>query len=1765
MCYRSGTSALVLAVTSALFLGSADADAATTTWTTVAGGVTAGSGTWSTTNSNWWTGSTTASWAAGNSAVFAGSSGALDAYVISVSGNQSFGTFAFNSNGYVLTSGSETTTSTGVYGTIASGATASIGNGNTMVLNSNSNTGQRVQLLGNGATFNVEQGGTYIKNNAGTGATNGSMGFTGTGTVNVSGSMLYTPLTGGGGIVFSNAAGDNETVNVNAPGVLSSASTTTGIVVANNASTTILNVNGGLVSTTATNAALAALNLTTNNASANGTVNLNGGTISTYQVSKSTGSNGAGTFNFNGGTLAAIANNNSFMTGLTNVNIQGNGAYINPNGFNVTIGQTLLDGGGGLTQVGGGTLNLTANNSYSGPTSVKAGLLIINGSPIGSGSYTVNGGTMLINGSPSGAGNYAVNSGALIVNGNLAGGGSYSVFGSATLGGSGTVTNSNVTLNSGAILAPGNNTTTGSIGTLNLSNLSLGGNGTAYFDLTTTTTPGSGVNDLVAVTGNLTLTGTTAISISTGGASLANGYYTLFTYTGSALTASQSSQFSLGTPGAINPRQRYQFDTSDAGSVLLDITGNPATSNWNAASGSAWTTSTASTNWFNTGTSLSDFFANGDNVNFTSSKTGVVSIVDLVAPGPVTVSGPGYTFASSGSGAITGAGSLTVQSPATLVLATTNGSTYSGGTFLQGGSITLGANNALPTAGTLTMGAFGSSGTLDLGGFNQQLKGLAIDPGATASNQVVNASTGNSTLTFNGGATPSAYAGTIQDVGTLNLTVSAGTLDLTGATTTYHGATTINGNSTLVLANNLLNSTGASVASGASLNLTPTGTMTVASVISGSGAINVNGNGVAILTAANTFTNQANVTAGTLVLANTAAIPAVGVNFGAGTGTVDLATNTSVAPFNLNMGVTAGGQFTDTIIVDRATAGSGILQSAGTLTCGANGTGGNGANSTCTLNVQAGANVTSGGTLALTTVVLNDNPSVVILNPTGAVMQVGSAVGVHSGATLVLGGSTFGNVFTGTYTQAKNADNLTMAGSGSWTITGPAGYTGTTAVSGGTLSFLTANSLAGALAVGNPNPSAPATAVVLNLAATGNSSFGSLSGSIADPFDNNTATINTGNAGTSFIVNQSTTSEFDGAIAGPGNFTLAAASIGALTLGGTNTYTGTTSVLGGNLNVNGELSSPSSPLVVSNSATLTFNNAATVGPLSGVGNGATINTSYGNNFTVNQTVPGVYAGSIAGGGNLVLGSASTSTLTFSGTSSSFFGNVNVNGGNLCVAGNLSAGLVQANSGATLSGNGTIAAPVTIGNGGILTPGVNSSGTMTIASGQLTFGASTGNSAVLNMSIGPNPTSINVTAGGVTVNGGPSSVAVNVNYPSAPAVGIYKLISYASGTISPTDSAAFTLNISDRVSANLLDDIAGQSLDLNVTAFRFPVWSGSSSLNWNTSDTNWVLSSDTSSVNTSTQTQFRPGDFVEFSDYSSPSKTSITITGSNVSPNGVLFNNNTNNYTLVSGLGIAGAGSLIKTGSGSLTIATANTYTAGTVLSGGVLNVNNATALGTGTLTINGGKLDNTSGGLAMTANNPQSWNGNFEFIGTQNLSMGTGGVAINPSSGSSVTVTVDHSTFGVGPIASTTAGLTKAGPGTLAITSGGGQPAFDSVIGGPLNVAAGTLQINTGSTAGTTADFIAAGLTGGGTVVNDGGAARWLLINSSESDAFSGTLANGAGGGNLGLEPSPLAAYIPMPRSARRITGRKPMRRPSYRATSMPVSCRLARSATPAL
>ena len=88
-------------------------------------------------------------------------------------------------------------------------------------------------------------------------------------------------------------------------------------------------------------------------------------------------------------------------------------------------------------------------------------------------------------------------------------------------------------------------------------------------------------------------------------------------------------------------------------------------------------------------------------------------------------------------------------------------------------------------------------------------------------------------------------------------------------------------------------------------------------------------------------------------------------------------------------------------------------------------------------------------------------------------------------------------------------------------------------------------------------------------------------------------------------------------------------------------------------------------------------------------------------------------------------------------------------------------------------------------------------------------------------------------------------------------------------------------------------------------------------------------------------------------------------------------------TLSGGIGGSGYG-ITKSGAGTLTLSGANTYSGGTTLSQGTLNINNATALGTGMFTIAGSTtINNTSGGsITLSNNNAQAWNGSFTFTGS---------------------------------------------------------------------------------------------------------------------------------------------------------------------------------------
>lgn len=168
--------------------------------------------------------------------------------------------------------------------------------------------------------------------------------------------------------------------------------------------------------------------------------------------------------------------------------------------------------------------------------------------------------------------------------------------------------------------------------------------------------------------------------------------------------------------------------------------------------------------------------------------------------------------------------------------------------------------------------------------------------------------------------------------------------------------------------------------------------------------------------------------------------------------------------------------------------------------------------------------------------------------------------------------------------------------------------------------------------------------------------------------------------------------------------------------------------------------------------------------------------------------------------------------------------------------------------------------------------------------------------------------------------------------------------------------------------------------------------------------------------------------------------------------------------------VAGGAGLTKEGDGTLILAGNNTITGGMALNAGTLTLGSANALGTSPLTINGGALDSTVAGLVNANNNAQNWNGDFAFVGTQDLDLGTG--AVTPNASRRVTVSAGNLTVG-GPIGGGAVSLTKAGSGTLTL---GGANTYS----GATTVSGGTLTVN-GSLAAASSVTVSNGATLGGT------------------------------------------------------------------------------------
>ena len=220
-------------------------------------------------------------------------------------------------------------------------------------------------------------------------------------------------------------------------------------------------------------------------------------------------------------------------------------------------------------------------------------------------------------------------------------------------------------------------------------------------------------------------------------------------------------------------------------------------------------------------------------------------------------------------------------------------------------------------------------------------------------------------------------------------------------------------------------------------------------------------------------------------------------------------------------------------------------------------------------------------------------------------------------------------------------------------------------------------------------------------------------------------------------------------------------------------------------------------------------------------------------------------------------------------------------------------------------------------------------------------------------------------------------------------------------------------------------------------------------------------------------------------------------GSSANPVLTLSGSGTGGYSLgkiENSSGGAGILSLVvnSSGAGVIDLTGNSTFTGGTTLIAGTLQLSHNSALGTGTFTINGGTL--TSSASGRTTANPQVWGGDWTFGGANNWSTGVSTVSLDGN----VEVTV--SGIGIPKVNSVITGsgdLTKAGSGTLILGNASSYLGQTIVNEGTLEIDFGNNSVATSS--GEQSNKIPATSPvelGGGTLTVTGGLSRaaWTVV-----------------------------------------------------------------------
>ncbi|MDM0117295.1 autotransporter-associated beta strand repeat-containing protein [Variovorax sp. J22R133] len=963
----------------------------------------------------------------------------------------------------------------------------------------------------------------------------------------------------------------------------------------------------------------------------------------------------------------------------------------------------------------------------------------------------------------------------------------------------------------------------------------------------------------------------------------------------------------------------------------------------------------------------------------------------------VQVGPDGGTFETQGGttltvpGAIDGTGSLAKTGDGTLVLAANN--IYSGGTTIS--------------AGTLQLGNGGTTGSV---------VGAIVDNARLVVNR-------SDTFTF-----PGAISGT----GSLEQAGPGGLMLINE--NTYTGGTTISAGTLQIGDGGTTGSIVGNVAGNGTLVFNRSDVVTFSGAVSGTGRLEQQGSGTTIVTGSSTYTGGTTVSAGTLQIGD-----------GGTTGSIvgNVADNGTLV-FNRSDAVTFSGAVSGTGRLEQLGSGTTILTGNNTYTGGT--------------TVSAGTlQIGDGGT---TGAILGDvlNEGIVVINRAddlvygGVVSGIGSAIKAGAGRFIVTANQTYtgGTTISGGALQIGNGGtsgsvlgdivdnaalvinrsdqvvlNGTISGTGSFEQagTGTTVFGGANTYTGGTLIS------AGTLQVGNGS-------VIGNL--------------VGDVVDNGILSFNRADSLT-----------YSGTVSGSGE--LVQAGLGTLILTASNSHTGGTAIEEGTLQISSDanLGAATGDLRLSGGTLVTTATISSSRPTVLAQRGGTFATAVGTTLTMTGIVDGAGGLTKSDAGGLVLTGAN-----------SYAGPTTVTAGTLLVNGDqtLATGLATVQAGARLGGIGKLGGSLVVADGGTLAPG-QSPGTITV-NGDLNLSPG----SVLDYEFGRS----NVVGGplnDLTVVGGNLALDGTINVTISPGglfdPGVYRVISYA-GTLTNNGLQVGTI---PSPTYSVQTSIPNQVNLVNTTGLTLNFWDGAAGARndglvaggdglWQHASGNDNWTTDTGTPNAG----FSDAAFAIFMGApgtvtADPSLGAINVSGMQFATGGYVVQGQSINLAgsaatirvgdgTDAGLGmtatinsvLTGSAVLMKSDLGTLILSGANTYTGGTEVNGGVLQVASDASLGAaaGSLKLDGGTLRTTS-----------------SFDNSRATILGALGGTLETANDSTLTLN--------GPI-SGEGSFTKAGDGTLILSS-------DNSYAGGSQVKTGVLQVASDANLGAAAGAL--GLDGG--------------------------------------------------------------------------------------